>query len=145
MGERLSCNRPDLRVRRVNPSCWTPPCHRGIPSFNINGQLIPAAHLNQTLSQFTQNGATYLPAQTSGNNSLSHPGSVYLEQLVNGGLYPSNLPILHLPPVTTYDTDMIDYEVEDDGWEIDHGSDNAVNEADVEMDIVVEDEGWKTL
>ncbi|KAG8981697.1 hypothetical protein FRB93_008397, partial [Tulasnella sp. JGI-2019a] len=47
----------------------------GSPAFNINGQLIPAANLNQTLGQFTQNGATYLPSQTFGNNPLGHPSS----------------------------------------------------------------------
>ncbi|KAG9022822.1 hypothetical protein FRB95_014123 [Tulasnella sp. JGI-2019a] len=59
--------------------------------------------------------ATYLPSQTFGNNPLGHPSSVYPEQLFNGGFYPSNLLILHFPPVTIYDTDRMDYEVEDDG------------------------------
>ncbi|KAG8992169.1 hypothetical protein FRB94_011925 [Tulasnella sp. JGI-2019a] len=40
-----------------------------------------------------------------------------------------------------YDTDMMDYKMEDDVWEINRGGYSATEEAGEEMDIVIDEEG----
>ncbi|KAG8872742.1 hypothetical protein FRB97_007396 [Tulasnella sp. 331] len=112
----------------------------GSPTYNINGQLIPGASL-QTLGQYFHNGgADPLHEPSSGLHFDPFAPPVLQQHLSGPDHYGNTRP----PYVASYDPNgpepMDIYEAEDERWETDHGGDSAADEADVEMDIVIDGE-----